>query len=123
MARAGYNSVPLGQDPDETTALMLTDLQPPDKMKETAIEHDGVDNPAFDEKTDGSIHQDDPVADLPPTLQEQKRKILKNLAVLSIAWLFLFTGYGAIQNLQSSINKDEGLGKNVSRPSQSPNLG
>ncbi|XP_064641276.1 protein unc-93 homolog A-like [Lineus longissimus] len=87
-------------------------------MTDKEIELREVSNPGYNKthskdgtlSANGTIHQD-PVAELPlPILKQHKRKILKNLAVLSLAWLFLFTGYGAIQNLQSSLNKDEGLG-------------
>ena len=39
-----------------------------------------------------------------------KNQILKNLAVLSIAFVFLFTAFFCISNLQSSLNKEEGVG-------------
>ncbi|XP_043859451.1 protein unc-93 homolog A-like [Dromiciops gliroides] len=35
---------------------------------------------------------------------------LKNIIVIAVGFLFLFTAYGALQNLQSSLNKAEGLG-------------
>nr|XP_020826021.1 protein unc-93 homolog A-like isoform X3 [Phascolarctos cinereus] len=35
---------------------------------------------------------------------------LKNVVIIAIGFLFLFTAYGALQNLQSSLNKEEGLG-------------
>jgi MFS family permease len=39
-----------------------------------------------------------------------KQKILKNLFVIGLAWVFLFTAFQAMANLQSSLNSDEGLG-------------
>ena len=39
-----------------------------------------------------------------------ERQILKNVAVLSIAFLFMFTSYNCISNIQSSLNQQEGLG-------------
>ena len=39
-----------------------------------------------------------------------KEKILKNLFVIGLAWIFLFTAFQAMANLQSSLNSDEGLG-------------
>ena len=39
-----------------------------------------------------------------------KNQILKNLIVLSVSYLFLFTAFQSLQNLQSSLNKEEGLG-------------
>ncbi len=40
----------------------------------------------------------------------EKRKILKNLVIVSCAFMFLFTAFQSLQNLQSSLNKDDGLG-------------
>ena len=39
-----------------------------------------------------------------------KNQIIKNLIVMSISYLFLFTAFQSLQNLQSSLNKEEGLG-------------
>ncbi|XP_041108505.1 protein unc-93 homolog A-like [Polyodon spathula] len=35
---------------------------------------------------------------------------LKNILIVSLGFLFLFTAYGGLQSLQSSLNADEGLG-------------
>lgn len=43
-------------------------------------------------------------------IRMSKKMILKNLLVVSIAFLFLFTAFQSLQNLQSSLNKEEGLG-------------
>ncbi|XP_062981490.1 protein unc-93 homolog A [Elgaria multicarinata webbii] len=37
-------------------------------------------------------------------------KTLKNILVISFGFLFLFTAYGGLQSLQSSLHSDEGLG-------------
>ncbi|KAL4235032.1 unc-93 A [Mactra antiquata] len=39
-----------------------------------------------------------------------KMKILKNLLVVSFAFMFLFTAFQSLTNLQSSLNREEGLG-------------
>ncbi|XP_041375281.1 protein unc-93 homolog A-like [Gigantopelta aegis] len=39
-----------------------------------------------------------------------RNKIFKNVAVLSIAFLFMFTAFNCISNLQSSLNKEKGVG-------------
>lgn len=39
-----------------------------------------------------------------------QRQIIKNLLVVSIAFLFLFTSFQSLTNLQSTLNSDEGLG-------------
>lgn len=44
-----------------------------------------------------------------PWLQS-KYKILKNQIVIGLAWIFQFTAYQSIANLQSSLNSSEGLG-------------
>ena len=42
--------------------------------------------------------------------QKEKRVITKNVIVISFGFLFLFTAFQSLQNLQSSLNPDEGLG-------------
>ena len=42
--------------------------------------------------------------------KKEKRKITKNIYVISFGFLFLFTAFQSLQNLQSSLNPDEGLG-------------
>lgn len=46
----------------------------------------------------------------PEQRKKEKRKITKNVYVISLGFLFLFTAFQSLQNLQSSLNKDEGLG-------------
>lgn len=46
----------------------------------------------------------------PDERKKEKRKITKNVFVISFGFLFLFTAFQSLQNLQSSLNKDEGLG-------------
>lgn len=41
---------------------------------------------------------------------KSKIKILKNLVVIGIVWVFLFTAFSGVSNLQSSLNNDKGLG-------------
>uniref|UniRef100_A0AC34F7Q0 Uncharacterized protein n=1 Tax=Panagrolaimus sp. ES5 TaxID=591445 RepID=A0AC34F7Q0_9BILA len=41
-------------------------------------------------------------------IDKHRRKIKVNLAIISIAFLFLFTAFNALQNLQTSINGDMG---------------
>ena len=41
---------------------------------------------------------------------KSKLQIMKNLLVISFAWVFLFTAYQSMANLQSSLNSDQGLG-------------
>ena len=45
-----------------------------------------------------------------PALLFDSAKIYKNLLLISSAFLFVFTAFQALSNLQSSINCDEGLG-------------
>jgi hypothetical protein len=41
---------------------------------------------------------------------KSKKLIYKNVFIIGFAWIFLFTAYGSVANLQSSLNNDEGLG-------------
>lgn len=41
---------------------------------------------------------------------KSKTGIMKNLIIIGFAWVFLFTAYSSVANLQSSLNSDEGLG-------------
>lgn len=43
-------------------------------------------------------------------LINSKFKLFKNLLVIGFSWMFLFTAYQSMANLQSSINSDAGLG-------------
>lgn len=45
-----------------------------------------------------------------PSFKMTKNQIIKNLVVVSIAFLFLFTAFQSLSNLQSSLNREEGLG-------------
>ena len=36
--------------------------------------------------------------------------VYKNLLVIGLSWIFLFTAYTSISNLQSSLNSEDGLG-------------
>jgi hypothetical protein len=45
-----------------------------------------------------------------PDLKRTKRVIIKNLLIVGLSWVFLFTAYSSIANLQSSLNSDGGLG-------------
>lgn len=42
--------------------------------------------------------------------KKTKRNILKNILCVGLSWIFLFTAYSSIANLQSSLNSDGGLG-------------
>ena len=46
--------------------------------------------------------------------KEEKNKarfvVYKNLLLIGLSWLFLFTAYSSISNLQSSLNNVDGLG-------------
>lgn len=39
-----------------------------------------------------------------------RKRIYKNLIAIGFAWIFLFTSYSSLANLQSSLNKTDGLG-------------
>ena len=42
--------------------------------------------------------------------KKEKRRIYKNLILISLAFLLLFTAFGTTSSLQSSINEVDGLG-------------
>ena len=42
--------------------------------------------------------------------KKEKRHITKNVLVVSFGFLFLFTAFQSLQNLQSSLNQEKGLG-------------
>lgn len=44
------------------------------------------------------------------TYRMSEFQILKNVAVVSVAFMCLFSSFQALQNLQSSLNKEDGLG-------------
>jgi hypothetical protein len=49
-------------------------------------------------------------AELPAKWLGSKFQIMKFLLVIGTAWMFQFTAYQSMANLQSSLNSDEGLG-------------
>ena len=53
-----------------------------------------------------------PIAPTQPVTPMSKFKILKNLVVVSLGFLCLFTSFQSLSNLQSSLNKEDGLGPN-----------
>ena len=46
----------------------------------------------------------------PAVLRTKRRLLLKNLLIIGFGWIFQFTAYNSISNLQSSLNSDDGLG-------------
>eukprot|EP00794_Sanderia_malayensis_P014408 gene14408-15909_t len=62
------------------------------------------------DKFKDSVATKDDVIDQHDVDKKEKRKIAKNIAVISCAFMFLFTAFQSLSNLQSSLNKDEGLG-------------
>ena len=46
----------------------------------------------------------------PEEVKREKFKINKNIIIISFGFLFLFTAFQSLQNLQSSLNPNEGLG-------------
>ncbi|XP_045191368.1 protein unc-93 homolog A-like [Mercenaria mercenaria] len=51
-----------------------------------------------------------PVVKEQPTVKMSKARIIKNLLVVSFGFLCLFTSFNSLANLQSSLNKEDGLG-------------
>lgn len=46
----------------------------------------------------------------PEECKKERFKIIKNMIIISFGFLFLFTAFQSLQNLQSSLNPDQGLG-------------
>ena len=81
-----------------------------------------MDNPSFDvssEKSDPKIkyavdsdqnYAEKGTEKAEPMYPMTKMQIIKNLLVVSFGFLFLFTSFQSLANLQSSLNKVEGLG-------------
>ncbi|XP_012939457.2 protein unc-93 homolog A [Aplysia californica] len=86
------DSTPYGQG-SEPVSSVWPDSPPPYEM--TVI--DGEKKPV-------------PAADLEPEPKMNKRQILKNVFVVSLGFTFLFTAFSAMSNLQTSLNKEEGVG-------------
>ena len=55
-------------------------------------------------------HQPDQQSIIPMDVHTVRRTTYKNLIIVSLGFLFLFTAFQALQNLQSSIHKDAKLG-------------
>ena len=51
-----------------------------------------------------------PVVQQPDVVKMSKARIIKNLVVVSFGFLCLFTSFQSLSNLQSSLNKEDGLG-------------
>ena len=43
------------------------------------------------------------------SLKKEKRQLLKNFATICFIWLFIFTAYSGLQNLEAAVNADVGL--------------
>jgi hypothetical protein len=59
----------------------------------------------------GKQHKElDAIKNDPEAAKRAKRMVYKNLFIIGFAWIFLFTAYQSIANLQSSLNTVNGLG-------------
>ena len=77
-----------------------------------------MDNSGFEEDLESTTGEgkSTPSQDALPEIsakeaKQEKRRIYKNLFVISSAFLLLFTAFGTTSSLQSSINEVEGLCK------------
>ncbi|KAJ8027719.1 Protein unc-93-like A [Holothuria leucospilota] len=69
----------------------------------------------FNSRTENSDNENQPA--ITPHIQKvvrndvfSRKRHWKNLIILGFTFLFCFTAYGAIQNIQSSVNSSQGLG-------------
>ena len=72
-----------------------------------------MENIALDEPTENGVSNTstvDAVKDSEPILVQSNFTIMKNVVVVSFAFLLLFTSFQSLQNLQSSLNEEGNLG-------------
>ncbi|KAK2141720.1 hypothetical protein LSH36_1053g01004 [Paralvinella palmiformis] len=62
------------------------------------------------EMTLKEAYEAEELTDDPQLRKRLKRKILKNVLLISLTFFMLFTAYGGLSSLQSSLHKDEGMG-------------
>jgi hypothetical protein len=82
------------------------------RIENGKIEH-GFSNPESSKKTvidGGDIETMDAAVMTEAQKRKEKFQILKNVITISLGFLFLFTAFQSLQNLQSSLNVDEGRG-------------
>lgn len=73
----------------------------------------GEDNFGYQSWGNGGTEKLPPSTENPPastTPPMSKNTILKNVFVVSVGFMFLFTSFQSLSNLQSTLNKQEGLG-------------
>jgi hypothetical protein len=97
-------------------------MSSPFEESNIANNKNGQVNEAFDDSMNKSFEETKPNTDTPklelsmekvkndPETKKKKREIIKNLLVVGLSWIFLFTAYSSMANLQSSLNSDGGLG-------------
>jgi hypothetical protein len=71
-------------------------------MKDISNKISNDDSPPLD-----SINTEKPNSN---ELKSARKRIYKNLLITGFSWIFLFTAYGGLALLQSSLNSDGGLG-------------
>ena len=91
--------------PQESTDIHVTEKNA-DVVK-TSSKHDDKEAPSRSSSSDVSGER------LPTSREEisrEKRRILKNIVLISVAFLLNFTSYNGLARLQSSLHRDEGMG-------------
>ena len=74
------------------------------------MDNKGFDNHELDVVVDAARDLDDFDEKRGTDLNKVKWLFYKNLIVIGFGWIFLFTAFQSISNLQSSLNPDDGLG-------------
>ena len=69
-----------------------------------------LDEPTAENGVSNTTRTDHAVKNKEPILVQSNFTIMKNVVVVSFAFLLLFTSFQSLQNLQSSLNKDGNLG-------------
>ena len=65
---------------------------------------------AIPQRSKKSIENEEIEKNALSTMKKTKRIIYKNVFIIGLAWILVFTAYQSMANLQSSLNKIKGLG-------------
>ena len=75
-------------------------------QQQTTMENRGTD----EAPSSAEVSKDFPVESGEPIIVQSNFTIIKNVVVVSFAFLLLFTSFQSLQNLQSSLNQEGNLG-------------
>ncbi|XP_001631329.2 protein unc-93 homolog A [Nematostella vectensis] len=93
------NELPVDEKERLTASDNMMESQAPDNAK-----------PSEDGMEEVIIRDTDEKPQDHPASKKEELRIMKNVLVVSLGFLFIFTAFQSLQNLQSSLNPDQGLG-------------